>query len=100
MHQVGNYKVLCFGKIGYVKIYFSVILKLDRHRTSFQYWNQVHKFQSKQEMCDHSIFLLYLSLPFLKDVYMKWKFVKFVSHKKSQGKNDKNYTRFIQTLTV
>ena len=32
---------------------------------------------------------------------MKWKkSVEFVSHKKSQGKNDKNYGRFIQTSTA
>ena len=35
-NQVGNYKVPCFDKICYVKIYFSAILKLDRHKTSFQ----------------------------------------------------------------
>ena len=36
MHQAGNYQVQCFNKLSYVKIYFSVIVKLDKQKTSFQ----------------------------------------------------------------
>ena len=35
-HQAGNCKVPCSNKISYAKIYFSVILKLDKNKTSFQ----------------------------------------------------------------
>ena len=60
--QIGNYKVLCFNKISYVKIYFSAILKLDKHETYFQYGNQVYKFRSKQEAGVSSFYIF--TLPF------------------------------------
>ena len=84
-HQAGNYKVMCFDKICYVKICLSAILKLERHKTYFSIRkssSQVSN-QSKQEMCVISFYIF--TLPFLKNVYIKWKkFVQFVSHKKLQ----------------
>ena len=41
---------------------FSAILKLDRHKTTFQSGNQVHKSQSKQETCVISFYVF--TLPF------------------------------------
>ena len=49
----------------------------------------------------HSIFLLYLSSPFLKKVSCEMKEILSICvTQEITGKNDKIYTRFIQTLTV
>ena len=54
--------------------------------------------KQERNMCE---FILYFYFSPLKKVLYekKKKFVKFVSHKKSQGKKYKIYARFIQTLT-
>ena len=54
-------------------------------------FNKKIKFRRKQETRASSFYIS--TLPF-------FTFSKFVSHKKSEGKNDKIYTRFMQTLTM
>ena len=73
-HQVGNYKVPCFDKICYVKIYFSATLKLDRHKTFIKKEIKFISFEaSKKHVRVHSIFLFYFCLPFLKKVLYEMK---------------------------
>ena len=66
MHQVGNYKVLCFDRICYVKIYFSAILKVDRHKCLFNKEVKFISFEaSKKHVQVHRVIMIKITEIFL-----------------------------------